>query len=132
MTLLCLHLPNTLGRVRVKPAKTAVGSAGGGPRRLDLTLAVLAHRHERGPDFLIHDSHLYDGVDERQVAQALSVAAEVTEEEHMQYIVTLNADTLSTAAQRGFNPEPRIRSPRLTDDEAGGLFGFRFKAAGEA
>ncbi|MEV8204264.1 ABC-three component system protein [Streptomyces sp. NPDC079189] len=98
----------------------------------DLTLAVLAHRHERGPDFLIHDSHLYDGVDERQVARALALAAEVTEEEHMQYIVTLNTDTLSTAAQRGFNPEPHIRSPRLTDDEEGGLFGFRFKATGKA
>ncbi|WSW02318.1 DUF2326 domain-containing protein [Streptomyces sp. NBC_01006] len=80
----------------------------------------------------MHDSHLYDGVDERQVARALALAAEVTEEEHMQYIVTLNTDTLSTAAQRGFNPEPHIRSPRLTDDEEGGLFGFRFKAAGKA
>jgi uncharacterized protein YydD (DUF2326 family) len=98
----------------------------------DLTLAVLAHRHERGADFLIHDSHLYDGVDERQVARALALAAEVTEEEHMQYIVTLNTDTLSTAAQRGFNPEPHIRSPRLTDDDEGGLFGFRFKATGKA
>ncbi len=98
----------------------------------DLTLAVLAHRHDRGPDFLVHDSHLYDGVDERQVARALALAAEVTEEERMQYIVTLNTDTLSTAAQRGFNPEPHIRSPRLTDDEEGGLFGFRFKAAGKA
>ncbi|MFE0201047.1 DUF2326 domain-containing protein [[Kitasatospora] papulosa] len=43
----------------------------------DLALAVLAHRHGRGPDFLIHDSHLYDGVDERQVARALALAAEV-------------------------------------------------------
>lgn len=98
----------------------------------DLTLAVLAHRHERGPDFLIHDSHLYDGVDERQVARALALAAEVTEQEHMQYIVTLNTDTLSTAGHRGFNPDPHIRSPRLTDDEEGGLFGFRFKATGKA
>lgn len=98
----------------------------------DLTLAVLAHRHGRGPDFLIHDSHLYDGVDERQVARALALAAEVTDEEHMQYIVTLNTDTLGTATQRGFNPERHIRSPRLTDDEEGGLFGFRFKAAGKA
>ncbi|WP_343233927.1 DUF2326 domain-containing protein [Streptomyces sp. SID8385] len=66
---------------------------------------------------LIRDSHLYDGVDERQAARALALAAEVTKKEHMQYIVTLNTDTLSTAAQRGFNPEPHIRSPRLTDDE---------------
>jgi hypothetical protein len=75
---------------------------------------------------------LPDGVDERQVARALALAAEVTDEEHMQYIVTLNTDTLSTAAQRGFDPEPHISSPRLTDDEEGGLFGFRFKAAGKA
>ncbi|MFE5143937.1 ABC-three component system protein [Streptomyces fagopyri] len=98
----------------------------------DLTLAVRAHRHGRGPDFLVHDSHFYDGVDERQVARALALAAEVTDEERMQYIVTLNTDTLSTAAQRGFNPDRHIRSPRLTDDEEGGLFGFRFKAAGKA
>ncbi|MGW2911309.1 DUF2326 domain-containing protein [Streptomyces asoensis] len=80
-------------------------------------LAVLAHRRGHGPEFLIHDSHLYDGVDERQVARALALAAEVTEQGHMQYIVTLNTDSLSTAAQRGFTPERHIRSPRLTDDE---------------
>jgi uncharacterized protein YydD (DUF2326 family) len=96
----------------------------------DLTLAVLAHRHGRGPDFLIHDSHLYDGVDERQIARALTLAAEVTEEERMQYIVTINTDNLGVAARRGFDPEPYIRSPRLTDEhETGGLFGFRFKTA---
>ncbi|WP_351233281.1 ABC-three component system protein [Streptomyces sp. NPDC002133] len=98
----------------------------------DLTLAVLAHRHGRGPDFLIHDSHLYDGVDERQIAKALALAVEVTEEERMQYIITINTDNLGVAAQRGFNPEPYIRSPRLTDHDEGGLFGFRFKAVGKA
>ncbi|MEV6654871.1 DUF2326 domain-containing protein [Streptomyces sp. NPDC051219] len=97
-----------------------------------LTLAVLAHRHGRGPDFLIHDSHLYDGVDERQIAKAFALAVEVTEEERMQYIVTINTDILGVAAQRGFDPEPYIRSPRLTDHEDGGLFGFRFKAVGKA
>jgi uncharacterized protein YydD (DUF2326 family) len=98
----------------------------------DLTLAVLAHRHGRGPDFLIHDSHLYDGVDDRQVAAALKLAAEVAEEENLQYIVTINTDSLGMASQRGFNPEPYIRSPRLTDEhETGGLFGFRFKTAGK-
>lgn len=47
-------------------------------------------------------------------------------------LLALPDHTLSTAAQRGFNPEPDVRSPRLTDDEEGGLFGFRFKAAGKA
>ncbi|MFI6038027.1 DUF2326 domain-containing protein [Streptomyces sp. NPDC051315] len=92
----------------------------------------MAHRHGRGPDFLIHDSHLYDGVDDRQVAAALKLAAEVTEEENLQYIVTINTDSLGMAAQRGFDPEPYTRSPRLTDEhETGGLFGFRFKTTGK-
>ncbi|WAP61109.1 hypothetical protein N6H00_39965 [Streptomyces sp. S465] len=44
----------------------------------------------------------------------------------------MNTDSLSMAAQRGFDPEPYIRSPRLTDEhETGGLFGFRFKTTGK-
>jgi uncharacterized protein YydD (DUF2326 family) len=33
----------------------------------DLMLTEISLKHGRGPDFLIHDSHLFDGVDERQV-----------------------------------------------------------------
>ncbi|WP_327403232.1 DUF2326 domain-containing protein [Streptomyces sp. NBC_01288] len=94
---------------------------------LDLTIAVIAHRHGRGPDFLVHDSHLFDGVDDRQIAAALSLAAEVAEDEDMQYIVSLNSDDLAKAVQRGFQTEGRVVDPRLTDrNEEGGLFGFRF------
>lgn len=92
----------------------------------DLTAAVIAHRAGRGPDFLVHDSHLYDGVDERQVARALHLAAEVTEAEHMQYIVTMNSDDLSKAVSMGFDADPHIIEPQLTDQPDGGLFGFRF------
>jgi uncharacterized protein YydD (DUF2326 family) len=92
----------------------------------DLTLAVTAHRAGRGPDFLVHDSHLYDGVDERQVARALELAAEVTEAESMQYIVTMNSDDLNKAASVGFDPDPYVIQPHLTDQPGGGLFGFRF------
>jgi uncharacterized protein YydD (DUF2326 family) len=93
----------------------------------DLTIAVLAHRHRRGPDFLIHDSHLFDGVDDRQLAAALSLAAEVAEGEGLQYIATLNSDTLDQARHRGFDPNSYLREPRLTDAlDSGGLFGFRF------
>jgi len=92
----------------------------------DLTLAVLAHRHGHAPDFLVHDSHLFDGVDDRQLAAALTLAAEVAREERMQYIATINTDDLDKAARRGFVPEPHIRT-RLTDAlDTGGLFGFRF------
>ncbi|HLL67538.1 MAG TPA: DUF2326 domain-containing protein [Micromonosporaceae bacterium] len=89
---------------------------------------ILAHRGGRAPDFLVHDSHLFDGVDERQVAAALTLAAEVMTRERMQYIVTINSDDLEKAQRRGFNPDPHVLPQRLTDQfEAGGLFGFRFK-----
>ncbi|MEU5611302.1 ABC-three component system protein [Streptomyces sparsogenes] len=93
----------------------------------DLTIAVLAHRHGRGPDFLIHDSHLFDGVDDRQLAAALTLAADVARDEGMQYIATLNGDDLDKAIRRSFDPTPYLREPRLTDAlDSGGLFGFRF------
>lgn len=94
---------------------------------LDLTTAVLAHRHGRGPDFLIHDSHLFDGVDERQVWRALALAAEVTAEESLQYVALFNSDILDQVRARGFDPSPYVIEPKLTDQyDEGGLFGFRF------
>ncbi|MFE6305800.1 ABC-three component system protein [Nocardiopsis sp. NPDC057823] len=92
----------------------------------DLTWAVVAHRAGRGPDFLVHDSKLYDGVDERQVARALELAVQVTREEGMQYIVTMNSDDLAKAERLGFDADPYVVEPRLNDSEHGGLFGFRF------
>ena len=93
----------------------------------DLAVAVTAHLANRGPDFLIHDSHLFDGVDERQVARALSLAREVTEEEHMQYVATMNTDDLDKTRRQGVDLSDSVIPPRLTDEyEDGGLFGFRF------
>lgn len=92
----------------------------------DLTWAVIAHRARRGPDFLVHDSKLYDGVDERQVMLALQLAATVADEEGMQYIVTMNSDDLQKVVRLGFTPDPYLIPPRLNDTPTGGLFGFRF------
>jgi uncharacterized protein YydD (DUF2326 family) len=93
----------------------------------DLTVAVLAHRNGRAPNFLVHDSHLFDGVDERQVARALTLGADVARREGMQYIVALNSDELSKAVRRGFDPDDHLLDQRLTDAfDEGGLFGFRF------
>ncbi len=93
----------------------------------DLTVAVTAYRGHRGPDFLVHDSHLFDGVDERQVGRALELAREVTEEEGMQYVATLNSDDLAKTDAAGFRLEDSVIPPHLTDEyENGGLFGFRF------
>jgi uncharacterized protein YydD (DUF2326 family) len=93
----------------------------------DLAVAVIAHRHGRGPDFLIHDSHLFDGVDARQLASALELARAVCEREAMQYIASLNSDVLSSATRVGFDAQKDVLSPILTDKyDDGGLFGFRF------
>jgi uncharacterized protein YydD (DUF2326 family) len=93
----------------------------------DLAIATIAHRHGRGPDFIVHDSHLFDGVDARQLAAALSLARNVCVRESMQYIATLNTDDLEKAQRAGFDPEGDVLRPVLTDRyENGGLFGFRF------
>jgi uncharacterized protein YydD (DUF2326 family) len=93
----------------------------------DLTVSVLAHRAGRAPDFLVHDSHLFDGVDDRQLAAALTLAADVTAREGLQYIVTLNSDNLDKARRRNFAADGYLVAQRLTDQfDDGGLFGFRF------
>ncbi|MGW3242359.1 ABC-three component system protein [Streptomyces sp. NPDC001070] len=93
----------------------------------DLAVAVVAKRHGRGPDFLVHDSHLFDGVDDRQLRDALELAAEVMEQESMQYIATLNSDDLEKAERKGYNSKGKVLPVRLFDEfEDGGLFGFRF------
>jgi uncharacterized protein YydD (DUF2326 family) len=93
----------------------------------DLTMTVMAHRGKRGPDFLVHDSHLFNGVDSRQMARALRLGSEVAAEEGLQYLVTMNSDDLQKAGGHGFDAAPYLLRVRLTDDrEDGGLFGFRF------
>ncbi|MFD4557565.1 ABC-three component system protein [Streptomyces sp. NPDC058469] len=94
----------------------------------DLTMAVIGHREGRAPDFLVHDSHIFDGVDDRQVTRALEAAVDITEAEGMQYIVTINEDKLTQTRSLGFDPAPYIIEPLLTDAyDEGGLFGFRFE-----
>lgn len=89
----------------------------------DLMLLKLLAERQTGPGFLIHDSHLFDGVDERQVAKALELGAKTVEQHGWQYIVTLNSDALPSRLSR---PESIIPI-RLTDaTEDGGLFGIRF------
>ncbi|MEU7551698.1 ABC-three component system protein [Streptomyces sp. NPDC044571] len=92
----------------------------------DLTMAVTARRSGRGPDFLVHDSHLYSDVEGRQMASALTLAASVAEREGMQYVVTLNSDDFKKAEDEGFSAEFH-ESAQLTDAyDSGGLFGMRF------
>lgn len=93
----------------------------------DFTLARLCAERGQGPGFIVHDSHLFDGVDERQVANALVVGARYAEELGIQYIVTMNSDAVPTTFPDGFDFSAHVVEPRLTDaTEDGGLFGMRF------
>ena len=93
----------------------------------DMMLMRLCTRRGLGPGFLIHDSHLFDGVDGRQVVSALKVGAETAEELGAQYIVTMNEDDAFKEKIEGFRLEEYVLPVVLTDaQEDGGLFGFRF------
>lgn len=94
----------------------------------DLMLADLATRRGLGPGFLIHDSHLFDGVDERQVSKALQLGADHAASAGYQYIVTMNSDALPKDGFRsGFDIGAFVLPIKLTDaTENGGLFGLRF------
>ena len=95
----------------------------------DLMLTEISLKNGRGPGFLIHDSHLFDGVDERQVAKALQLGAERAKASGFQYIVTINSDALPREGfQRGFDVQAHVIDPKLTDaTDTGGLFGLRFE-----
>ncbi|MBP7588915.1 MAG: DUF2326 domain-containing protein [Thermoanaerobaculia bacterium] len=93
----------------------------------DMMLLKLCAKRGRGPGFLVHDSHLFDGVDTRQVATALSVGANTAAALGSQYIVTMNSDVVPQKFPDGFDLERHILPVRLTDaTEDGGLFGLRF------
>ena len=93
----------------------------------DMMLMQLCGEKGMGPGFLIHDSHLFDGVDERQIARALQAGSKIANEQGFQYIVTMNSDVLPRDYSNGFKIEDYILPTRLTDaTKDGGLFGFRF------
>ena len=93
----------------------------------DMMLMRLCAKRQMGPGFLIHDSHLFDGVDGRQVISALRLGAEISEELGFQYIVTMNEDDAFKETIEGFDLNGYVLPTRLTDaTEDGGLFGIRF------
>jgi uncharacterized protein YydD (DUF2326 family) len=93
----------------------------------DLMLARLWADRKPSPLLLIHDSTIFDGVDERQRAIALEMAAEESERHRFQYICTLNSDYIPWGEfSKEFDLNKFIRV-RLTDaKEDGCLLGIRF------
>ena len=93
----------------------------------DMMLMRLCAKRAIGPGFLVHDSHLFDGVDGRQIISALEVGAETAHELGFQYIVTMNEDDAFKEKTDGFDLREYVLPVVLTDaKEDGGLFGFRF------
>lgn len=93
----------------------------------DLMLICFARHRGLGIDFLIHDSTIFDGVDPRQRAHALELAAEMSEKYGFQYICTLNTDMVPVSDfSATFDYQAAVRL-RLTDtDPSGSLLGFRY------
>lgn len=93
----------------------------------DLMLISFARQRGLGIDFLIHDSTIFDGVDPRQRAHALELAAAMASKHDFQYICTLNTDMVPVGDfTSGFDYESLVRL-RLTDtDPTGSLLGFRY------
>jgi len=118
------------GAVRVAPQVS--GDASDGIRGvetflLDVTLVVTSLSLGRSPGLLIHDSHLFDAVDHRQVASCLNIGARLAEQFEFQYVVTMNSDFLRSVVSEGsFDPSPYLLDVGLSDSEGGGLFGFAF------
>lgn len=92
----------------------------------DLTLTRLVLKQGIGPGFLIHDSHLFDGVDARQASHALALGARESAAQQFQYLVTLNSDKVASIKDAGLDVAPYALAVRLTDESGGGLFGKRF------
>lgn len=95
----------------------------------DLTLIRLLNRSNKQSAFLIHDSTIFDGVDERQIAGALELAYFDARAEGFQYICALNSDTLpyddfSETFKTEFEKHVVIKFTDARDD--GGLLGIRF------
>jgi uncharacterized protein YydD (DUF2326 family) len=108
------------------------GDRGGGISNIEifcLDLALLQLTRDRcgGPGFLIHDSHLFDGVDARQIARALLLGSRAAAGD-LQYIVTMNSDIFdSLPLPAEIDRDKVVLKTRLSDEtETGGLFGFRF------
>jgi uncharacterized protein YydD (DUF2326 family) len=94
----------------------------------DMLLAVMQAKRSNRLGFLVHDSHLFDAMDERQVANAIEAGARLSEVYGFQYIVTMNSDRIPYGDfSEGFDFDSHIIEQRLSDEtETGGLFGFRF------
>lgn len=125
-----LEIKATSDGLGVSIHKPDIASDGVGKMQIftfDLMLATVCSERKSWPGFLIHDSHIFDGVDGRQVAIALQTAHRRLLSVDGQYIITINSDDLEKAEREGATSfREFVVKPELDDTEGGGLFGFKF------
>ena len=93
----------------------------------DLLLAQIWAKEAESPIFLVHDSILFDGVDERQKALALELAVRESYNRGFQYICTMNSDSVPyNDLNQEFEIEKYVRATFTDATEDGGLLGIRF------
>lgn len=95
----------------------------------DFMVLELNKNRLKYPNFIIHDSTIFDGVDERQVSRALMLAHNKCEQMDIQYICMLNSDNIPNSEfdddfNAIFNNAVKLK---ISDDrENGGVLGIRF------
>lgn len=84
-------------------------------------------RKGRGVGFLAHDSIIFDGVDERQIASGIRRAMEFADRLDYQYVVTINSDDLPAEQLEAYKVDVgEVTVMTLTDSApSGGLLGIR-------
>ena len=107
---------------------TGAGSAGVDRMTLfcfDLTMLEEGIKTAHHPDFLVHDSSVFDGVDPRQRAGALEFAQAMVEATGGQYICTINSnDVPDDVLDQDWFRTGIVRT--VLDTEPGGLIGREF------
>lgn len=93
----------------------------------DLTLAQIWAERKISPVFLIHDSIIFEGVDERQKALAIELAEQKVRENDFQYICCINSDAIPrNDFSENFNLYG-FKCLELNDgSDEGTLLGFRY------
>lgn len=93
----------------------------------DLMLIQRWQQQSCSPGFLIHDSVLFDGVDERQIGLALKLVLKESEKYKFQYICTLNTDQAFHNEQlQGFDLDSYCPLKLKDDKPENSLLGIRF------
>ena len=93
---------------------------------MDLTFAQLWAGRDSAPNMIVHDSTIFDGVDERQKAHALELAAAESETLGFQYICMLNSDEVPyNDFSHEFDLDQQVRLSLTDTRPDGGLLGFR-------